>query len=80
MSKLDEQGLSRAYGRLENIRSLPNEMRNPIILLKEHQVVDLLLKHLHAKLAHCGFKGLIYESRKRFWIVGVRKDGQPSDQ
>ena len=52
MSKRDEQGLSQAHGRLENIRSLPNEMQNPIILPKEHQVVDLLLKHLHAKLAH----------------------------
>ena len=72
MSK-PEEGLLRAYGRLENIRSLPNEMRNPIILPKQHQMVDLLLKHLHAKQAHCGFKSLIYESRKRFWIVGVRK-------
>ena len=35
-------------------------------------MVNLLLKHLHEKRAHCGFKSLIYESRKRFWIVGVR--------
>ncbi|KAK2571128.1 hypothetical protein P5673_003689 [Acropora cervicornis] len=48
-------------------------MQNPIILPKEHQMVDLLLKHLHAKQAHCGFKSLIYELRKCFWIVGVRK-------
>ncbi|XP_068684256.1 uncharacterized protein [Montipora foliosa] len=73
MSKPDEQGLLRAYRRLENIRSLPNEMRNPIILPKGLQMVDLLLKHLHAKRAHCGFKSLIYESTKRFWTVGVRK-------
>ena len=73
MSKPDEQGMVRAYGRLENIRSLPNEMRNPIILPKGHQMVNLLLKHLHEKRANCGFKSLIYESRKRFWIVGVRK-------
>ena len=73
MSKPDEQGMVRAYGRLENIRSLLNEMRNPIILPKGHQMVNLLLKHLHEKRAHCGFKSLIYESRKRFWIVGVRK-------
>ena len=41
ISKPDEQGLLRAYGRLENIRSLPNEMQNPIILPKGHQMVDL---------------------------------------
>ena len=73
MSKPDEQGLLRAHGRPENIRSLPNEMRNPIILPKGHQMVNLLLKHLHEKRAHCGDKSLIYESRKRFWIVEVRK-------
>ena len=34
--KTDEQGLLRAHGRLENIRSLPIEMRKPIILPKDH--------------------------------------------
>ncbi|XP_068739629.1 uncharacterized protein [Montipora capricornis] len=73
MSQPNKQGLLRAYGRLENIRPLPNETRNPIIIPKGHQMVDLLLKHLRAKRAHCAFKSLIYESRERFWIVGVRK-------
>ena len=31
-----------------------------------------LLKYLHEKRAHCGYKNFVYESRKRFWIVGVR--------
>jgi len=68
----DEQGLLRAHGRLENIRSLPNGLRNPIILPKGHRLVHLLLDHLHKKRAHCGSKSLIYESRRRFWIIGVR--------
>jgi len=72
----DEQGLLRAQGRLENIRSLPSEMRRPIISPKDHQMVNLLLKHLHEKRAHCGYKSLVYESRKQFWIVGVRKMAQ----
>ena len=62
----DEQELVHAHGRLENIWSLPNELRNPIILPKGHQLV-----HLHEKRAHCGSKSLIYESRRRFWIIGV---------
>ena len=65
----DEQGLLRAQGRLENIRSLPNELRNPIILPKGHRLVHLLLYHLHEKRAHCGSKSLVYESRRRFWII-----------
>ena len=69
----DEHGLLRAHGRVENIlRMLPDEMRNPIILPKSHRLVEPLLVHLHGKRAHCGDKSLIYESRKRFWIVGVR--------
>ena len=32
----DEQGLLREHAGLENIRSLPNELRNPIILPKGH--------------------------------------------
>ena len=67
----DEHGLLRAHGRLENIRTLPDEMRNPVILPKSHRLVELLLVHLHGKRAHCGYKSLIYESKERFWIVGV---------
>ena len=59
----DEHGFLRAHGRLE--------IRNPIILPKSHRLVELLLDHLHRKRAHCGYKSLIYESRKRFYIVGV---------
>ena len=47
-------------------------MRNPVILAKSHRLVELLLVHLHGKRAHCGYKSLIYESKGRFWIVGLR--------
>ena len=65
-------GLLRARGRLENIRTLPDKMRSPIILLRCHQLVELLLEHLIEKRAHCSYKSLVYDSRKRFWIVRVR--------
>ena len=47
-------------------------MCNPIIFARGHQSVNLLLRYLHEKRAHCGYKSLMYDSRKRFWIVGVR--------
>ena len=47
-------------------------MCNPIIFARGHQLVNLLLRYLHEKRAHCGYKILMYESRKRFWTVGVR--------
>ena len=71
-ARKDDQGILRAHGRLEKIRTLPAEMRNPIILPHNHRIVLLLLKHLHEKRAHCGYKSLTYESRKKFWIIGVR--------
>ena len=62
----------RAHGRLENIRTLPADVRNPIILPRKHPLVKLLVLHLHNKRRHCGYKSLVHEIRKRFWIVGVR--------
>ena len=68
----DEHGLLRTHRRLENIRRLLDEMGNPVILPRSHRSVELLLVHLHGKRAHWSYKSLIYESRERFWVVGVR--------
>ena len=53
---LDENGIIRAYGRLEDVRLLPQEVRNPVILPRDHPLVRLLLSHLHEKRGHCGYK------------------------
>ena len=60
--KPDGDGLLRAHGRLEDARMLPQELRNPIILPRNHLLVELLLRHLHDKRGHCGYKSLMYES------------------
>lgn len=69
----DENNLMRAHGRLEKITTLPREMKNPIVLPGKHKLVELLLQHIHKSRGHCGYKSLIHESRKKFWIVGVRE-------
>ena len=69
---LDENGIIRAHGRLEDVRLLPQEMRNPVILPRDHPLVRLLLRHLHEKRGHCGYKSLIHEARGNYWIIGVR--------
>ena len=68
---LDENGIIRAHGRLEDVRLLPQEMRNPVILPRDHPLVLLLLRHLHEKRGHCGYKSLIHEARRNHWIIGV---------
>ena len=72
LPRMDQDGLQRAHGRLEEIRSLSEEMRNPIILPRNHPLVKLLLQHLHDRRQHCGYKSLMHEARKRFWIIGLR--------
>ena len=47
-------------------------MRNPVILPRDHLLVKLLLHHLHDMRGHCGYKSLIHEARRKYWITGVR--------
>ena len=65
VAKKDEDGLFRAHGRLEDVRCLPEELRKPIILPKDHPFVILLLRDLHERRGHCGYKSLIHEARKK---------------
>ena len=67
----DEDGLPRVHGRLEDIRTLPDDMRHPILLPKKHALVYLLLQHIHENNHHCGHQRLIHEARRTFWIIGV---------
>ena len=69
-SRLDEKLIAQTDK--DKIKSLPTDMRNPIILPRAHQLVNLLLLHLHEKIGPCGYNSLIYEARKRFLIIGLR--------
>lgn len=54
IASIDEEGLTRAHGLLENARILPRNMRNPVVLPRDHQLTILLLRHLQHKRGHCG--------------------------
>ena len=56
ITKTDDEGLTRAHGRLENARILPKDMRNPVVLPRGHLIAILLLCHLHGKRGHCGYE------------------------
>ena len=73
VAKKGEDGLLGAHGRLKDVRCLPEELRKPIMLPQDHPFVILLLRDLHERRGHCGYKSLIYEARKRFWIIGLRR-------
>ena len=48
-------------------------MRNFILLPRAHQLANLLLCHLRRKVGHCGYKSLMHEARRNFWIIGLKK-------
>ena len=73
IASMDEEGIIRAHGRLENARILPKDMRNPVVLPRDHQLTILLLQHLHRKRGHCGYKSLMHEARRKYWIIRLRK-------
>jgi len=70
---LDENGLLRVGGRLDN-SELNYEEKHPIILPKDHHVSMLLVRHHHEKVAHQGrhfTEGAIRAAG--LWIVGSKR-------
>ena len=74
-AKKGKDGLLRAHGRLEDVRCLPEELRKPVILPQDHPFVILLLRDLHERRGHCGYKSLIHEALKCLnWLpLAVRR-------
>lgn len=70
---VDHDGLLKVGGRLCN-SSVPNSIKHPVIIPKEHHLTKLLIADCHEKTEHQG-KGLtINEIRSRgFWITGVNR-------
>ncbi|XP_067275875.1 uncharacterized protein [Pseudorasbora parva] len=70
---VDHDGLLKVGGRLCN-SSVPNSIKHPVIIPKEHHLTKLLITDCHEKTEHQG-KGLtINEIRSRgIWITGVNR-------
>ena len=47
--RIDEDGLMRSGGRLENAEYLPHNVKYPIILPRKNWVVMLIMRHYHGK-------------------------------
>ena len=73
IATMNEEGLIRTHSRLENARILPKDMRNPVVLPRDHPLAILLLRQLHRKRGHCGYKSLLHEARRALWIIALRK-------
>ena len=63
----DCNGVLRCKGRLE-YSDLPQEAKEPIILLKDHRLTYLQIQQCHKRVLHSGVKGTLAELRSRFWV------------
>ena len=69
----DEFGIQRVTGRIQKSEIFDHDRKHPIILCGENPVSTLILNDIHNDLFHPGPNRVIAESRKKFWIVKVRK-------
>ena len=49
-----------------------DEAKNPVILPKQHHVVDLIVSYYHARSGHSGLEHVLSMIRERFWVVKAR--------
>lgn len=68
---LDDKGLLRIRGRLENAE-LSFACKHPIIIPNCH-LAKLLVKFHHLFLQHAGVSTIVSTVRESFWIIGIRR-------
>lgn len=68
---LDENGVMRVGGRLQNSR-LPYGQKHPMILPKHHHVTTLLVRFAHAFTLHGAISEVMAFLRQKYWIVGMK--------
>ena len=45
----------------------------PILLVRKHKVVELLIREAHEKMCHAGVQAVMCHLREKFWILSMRK-------
>jgi len=64
-------GVIRVGGRLKNA-SLPIKAKHPLILPRNHHVIDLIVRHEHEMNGHVGREHVLSLLREKYWIVRGR--------
>ncbi|XP_070529961.1 uncharacterized protein [Cardiocondyla obscurior] len=69
---LDERGLMRVGGRLQNSKLLNFAQKHPILLPSRHQLTDKIIREIHEKHYHAGIQTTLYTLRQKYWILDGR--------
>ena len=67
----DDHGVWRCKGRLSNLEA-PYEVKNPVLLPRDHQLTKLIVLEAHERVCHSGVKATITEIRSKFWVPKIR--------
>ena len=68
---LDNSGMLRVGGRLRNA-NLPQTVKFPLILPKNHPVTRLLVNYYHLKYLHGGVQLINSAIKQTYWIIGAK--------
>ncbi|XP_076660720.1 uncharacterized protein LOC143364103 [Halictus rubicundus] len=69
---LDEHGLIRVGGRLENA-PVPYEQKHPIVIPKSGPLAELIVRREHFRLLHAGGQQTLASLHSRYWIISGRR-------
>ena len=72
LDAIKEEGLLRVGGRLRHAPIEPHA-KHPVILPKQHHVVDLIVRHYHEICGHSGLEYVLSMTRQHFWIIKARR-------
>ena len=70
---VDEFGIIRATGRLQQSELFDEERKHPIILNAKSRVSKMIILDIHNRMCHPGHNRVIAESRNKYWIINVRR-------
>lgn len=68
----DEQQILRCKGRINN-SSLPMETKQPILLPKESEFVQLLIQHVHLRNLHSSVRDTLVCLWEKYWVIKGRQ-------
>lgn len=68
---LDNQGIMRVGGRLENSQ-LPYSSKHPVLLPSKGKFSEMIVRYYHEKYFHLGPQHLLFQVRQKYWPIHGR--------
>jgi hypothetical protein len=68
---LDENGVIRVGGRIRN-ENLAYNQKHPVLIPKNHNVTEAIIRHFHVKNLHSGTQSTLASIRQQYWPIAGR--------